>query len=701
MTGMRMGNCPLALGFAGLLLALLWLGIGAPVVMAQGRSSTPTPATTTITATITAPSTPALATGDRQLLGALTFRANAQSAAGDFQLTLTGLPAAPAGNSYYLWLADAATGTLPLGPFTVSAGQVDFTGSTNEDLPARYTEARITLGAADATEPDPAAPVVISATLPATVATALRPLLQLAAATPMTTADGALAGVLTAAQAQVAIAVQHTGFLRDALSTDDIPQARQHSEHIINVLDGKNGFMYSDLDRNGRVENPGDGMGVRVYLQAVAQATASLSAPLGSTATISVSALLTDVDNSQTVIEAIFDKALQIFAADTITEANGFAADLTTLVDQLSTQVNAAHATTLQLVAYPFVGPVQLPLVVTSPVTVTATATRPRQLTARPQRTLVATSTPTTSAAMHDHLHPVPATATLTVTIVPTAPTQRPTATPRPSPTAIPTPLPSPTPAPLPTVQSSLLSDPVAGQRWQDPIAGGGYIYVPGGSFLMGSLAAEAVSPREAPQHAVEVDGFWLGQSEVTNAQYGRCVTAGACTPPENERWADPAYADHPVSHVSWAQANAYAAWAGGRLPREAEWERSCRGDDGRTYPWGNEEPDETRSNYNNSIGDTTPVGSYPDGQSAYGHLDLSGNLWEWTSSLETDYPYVADDGREEPAGDGQRAVRGGSFYYTSYQIRCAARTGFVPATANEHIGFRIVLDLPLQAGEQ
>jgi len=698
MIATRTGNCSLALGCAGLLVALLWFAVGVPAAVAQATPATPNLRAINTTATVSSTTSVAF-TGARQPLGTLTFRANGQAAAGDFQLTLAGLPAAPDGSSYYLWLADATTGTLSLGPFVAIGGEVDFSGSTNEDLPAHYTAARITLGAAD-TEPDPAAPVVISATLPATLATGLRPLLQLATAAPLTTADGAPLGALTAAQAQVAIAVQHTGFLRDALNTDDIPQARQHSEHIINVLDGKNGFMYSDLDRNGRVENPGDGVGVRVYLQTVAQATPPLSATLGSTAAISLSRLLTDVDKSQAVIEAIFDKALQIFAADTLTEANGFAADLTILVDQLNTQVNTAHATTLRLVAYPFFGPVQLPLAGTTPVPVTATSTRPRQPTARPQRTLIATSTPTNGAA-HDHLHTSPATATLTVTMLPTAPTPRPRATVLPSPTATPTAPPPPTLAPLPTVQSRLLTDPVAGQRWQDPTDGAVYLYVPGGSFMMGSTAAEAVSPREAPEHEVTVAGFWLGETEVTNAQYGRCVAAGDCTPPENAQWDDPAYADHPVSHVSWGQANDYATWASGRLPTEAEWERTCRGDDARTYPWGNDEPDETRSNYNNIIGATTPVGSYPAGQGAYGHLDLSGNLWEWTSSLETDYPYDATDGREAMTGDEPRAVRGGSFYYTSYQIRCAARTGFTPTAANEHIGFRIALDLPLQTGEQ
>ncbi|MEZ4677994.1 MAG: SUMF1/EgtB/PvdO family nonheme iron enzyme [Caldilineaceae bacterium] len=121
--------------------------------------------------------------------------------------------------------------------------------------------------------------------------------------------------------------------------------------------------------------------------------------------------------------------------------------------------------------------------------------------------------------------------------------------------------------------------------------------------------------------------------------------------------------------------------------------ERSCRSDDGRIYPWGNDDASDQLANYNNAIGDTAPVGSYPAGQSAYGVLDLSGNLWEWTSSVEADYPYDATDGREDTATSaGNRAVRGGSFYYTNYQIRCAARTGFPTDTANEHIGFRIVL---------
>jgi formylglycine-generating enzyme required for sulfatase activity len=91
------------------------------------------------------------------------------------------------------------------------------------------------------------------------------------------------------------------------------------------------------------------------------------------------------------------------------------------------------------------------------------------------------------------------------------------------------------------------------------------------------------------------------------------------------------------------------------------------------------------------------PVGSYPAGISPYGILDLSGNVWEWTSTLERPYPYQPDDGREDPAAAGKRVARGGSFYYTQYQLRCTARSGFAPTTANPHFGIRVLVPLTVQ----
>ena len=209
----------------------------------------------------------------------------------------------------------------------------------------------------------------------------------------------------------------------------------------------------------------------------------------------------------------------------------------------------------------------------------------------------------------------------------------------------------------------------------------------------MGADAGDGVSPQEQPAHTATAEGFWMQQTEVTNAQYARCVAAGVCTPPANDSWDQADAADLPVTHVDWTQANTYAAWTGGRLPSEAEWEHACRNDDARLFPWGDEPPTAELANFNNNVAEPAPVavGSYPDGASPYGVLDLSGNVWEWTSSLELPYPYDAADGREDPDSTDKRTLRGGSFYYTQYQLRCTTRSGFTPDTANQHFGLRVV----------
>ncbi len=177
----------------------------------------------------------------------------------------------------------------------------------------------------------------------------------------------------------------------------------------------------------------------------------------------------------------------------------------------------------------------------------------------------------------------------------------------------------------------------------------------------------------------------------MTNAQYKLCVDAGKCTKPNNAHWDKSENSNDPVADVDWHQARAYAAWVGGRLPTEAEWEKAACGTDGRIYPWGNAEANEKRLNYNKKVGHTSAVGSYPAGVSPYGALDMAGNVSEWTSSRALLYPYRDDDGRENAEGDARRVVRGGAWVNSQGFVRCASRHYLDPGLRNLNLGFRVV----------
>ena len=311
----------------------------------------------------------------------------------------------------------------------------------------------------------------------------------------------------------------------------------------------------------------------------------------------------------------------------------------------------------------------------------------------------------------------------------------------------------------------------------QRELAPPGMVWVPGGEFSMGSDDAD-VSPAEHPAHRVRVDGFWMDQTDVTNAQFRAFVEAtgyrttaevaptldeimahaspGASppkaedlvagslvfTPPDHPvplddvrgwwKWTPGAdwrhpegpgssldgKDDHPVVHVSWFDAVAYAKWAGKRLPTEAEWERAARGGlEAKKYVWGDEPFSEDRPQCNTFQGHfpdhntgkdgylrTSPVKAFP--PNGYGLYDMAGNVWQWCSdwylpdayarsaggtAVNPTGPESSFDPRQRPA---ERAQRGGSFLCCvgyCFNYRPSARMGCTPDTGMSHVGFRCV----------
>jgi serine/threonine-protein kinase len=220
-------------------------------------------------------------------------------------------------------------------------------------------------------------------------------------------------------------------------------------------------------------------------------------------------------------------------------------------------------------------------------------------------------------------------------------------------------------------------------------------VRVPGGTFQMGSVEGDPdAEADESPQHSVTLDAFWIDQTEVTNAQYRQCVDAGACQAPTTCDWGMPTYvhekyAEHPALCVNWYEAAAYCEWAGARLPTEAEWEYAARGPDSFVYPWGNDPPDSTLLNYAENVGDTTKVGSYPDGASWCQALDMAGNIWEWVADWHGKYPSEAQTNPTgQPAGE-TKAIRGGGYFDDKTCIRTTHRYFEPPDSHVPHVGFR------------
>lgn len=164
-------------------------------------------------------------------------------------------------------------------------------------------------------------------------------------------------------------------------------------------------------------------------------------------------------------------------------------------------------------------------------------------------------------------------------------------------------------------------------------------LLVPGGSFTMG--ADSGGEEDEHPAHTVTLAAFWLDKTEVTNAGWDECVTAGACRPKSpTVRAEHPDFngPQQPVSGISWDDARGYCAWRGKRLPREAEFEKAVRGTDDRRFAWGNDPPTHETTVF--GVGHPEDVGTHPAGRGPFGQDDLAGNVWEWMQDEYDPYAY-------------------------------------------------------------
>lgn len=252
---------------------------------------------------------------------------------------------------------------------------------------------------------------------------------------------------------------------------------------------------------------------------------------------------------------------------------------------------------------------------------------------------------------------------------------------------------------------------PTRGKRDLFDLTSGAWAETPGGSFWMGAQKEKEgepgydpeAGPDESPVRRVTLSPFRLARHPVTNAEYAVFVEETGKEPPRHwEGGRIPAGKDeHPVVHVSCKDAVAFCEWLSRRiskdegphlvrLPTEAEWEYVARGEGGRKYPWGDAEPSDQLANFGMNVGDTTPVGSYPDGATPEGVHDLAGKVWEWCGDWSGPYPREDEEDPTGPASGTSRVLRGGVFHGDPELLRAACRLGHRPGDRFAFIGFRV-----------
>ncbi len=258
-------------------------------------------------------------------------------------------------------------------------------------------------------------------------------------------------------------------------------------------------------------------------------------------------------------------------------------------------------------------------------------------------------------------------------------------------------------------------------------------VLVPGGPFTMGTSTEAWALDNERPAHVLDVPPFWIDTAPVTNGEYAEFVEAGGY---DDERWwtdagwahrtaaglrapqfwrrdgsgqwyrrrfgvVEPLIADEPVVHVCCHEADAYAAWAGRRLPTEAEWEKAARFDPAtgrsRRFPWGDEDPGPRHANLGQRHLQPAPVGAYPEGASPLGVHQLIGDVWEWTASGWHPYPgfevFPYPEYSQVFFGGDYRVLRGGSFGTDPAAIRGTFRNWDLPVRRQIFAGFRLARD--------